>query len=86
MTEEVVIDPKVGDIVSVWFRDSPKRKWECEKGLVRIVAINGNRYCVQTSLASKDGQASVSEFAVNGWGEWERQLRQPLQAQPSIHW
>lgn len=86
MIEEVVTDPKVGDIVSVWFRDSPKRKWECERGLVRIVAINANRYCVQTSLASREGISSVSEFAIKGLGEWERQLRQPLQAQPSIHW
>lgn len=73
---------KVGQMVSVWHKDSGRHKWRCEYSMVRIVAIWADGVTVQKSETYaynwKGGYAGATYMGFSGVGKWRRELRKPV--------
>jgi hypothetical protein len=83
---------KLGQLVSVWQRDSARHKWLCEYSMVRVLrffpagATHNASVLVQTSRTGQQHRApnglvletGPTSMALNGVGRWQRELRKPV--------
>lgn len=84
--EDLVSTAKVGDIVSVWGRDSKRHKWRMEYGFCMINYIEDDEVAIQTSKSFNHHEMSgCTGFCLKGEGTWERKLCKPVFAKtPNI--